>query len=418
MEAFKYVLRARGARSAAPLDRTSQAVAQEVQRFHSGLPDYEMTPLTALDGLAAKLGISKLWVKDESKRFGLNAFKALGGSYAMAHYLAEKLGKPLEELSFDALRAPQARRALGEITFVTATDGNHGRGVAWSARLLGHKAVVYMPKGSAQERLENIRAQGAQAEITEYNYDDTVRLAHRMGQKNGWVLIQDTAWPGYEEIPTRIMQGYTTLAWEVVHQLEEMGAEKPTHLLLQAGVGSFAGAAIGYFASVWGEERPITVIVEPDQADCLYRSAKADDGTLRFVSGSMNSMMAGLCCGEPNTISWEVINAYADAFVSCDDHYAAAGMRLLGRPELGDPAVVSGESGAVGVGVLAAIMEEAQLEPLRAALGLDPASRVLLVSTEGDTDRDNYQRILSQSPHMEGTEPLAAQPGTEDVSGS
>ena len=139
---------------------------------------------------------------------------------------------------------PAARRALGDITFVTATDGNHGRGVAWAARLLGQKAVVYMPKGSAAERLENIRAQGAQAEITEYNYDDAVRLANRMAEEHGWILIQDTAWPGYEEIPAHIMQGYTTLAAETLQQLEEQGAERPTHLFLQAGVGSFAGAAL------------------------------------------------------------------------------------------------------------------------------------------------------------------------------
>ena len=196
MEHFASVLRPRGQRPGADLTLTSPGEAEKARRFHSGLPGYAPTPLVSLDGLAHSLGVSKIWIKDESKRFGLNAFKALGGSYAMARCLSEKLGKPLEEMSFEELCAPAARRALGDITFVTATDGNHGRGVAWAARLLGQKAVVYMPKGSAAERLENIRAQGAQAEITEYNYDDAVRLANRMAEEHGWILIQDTAWPG------------------------------------------------------------------------------------------------------------------------------------------------------------------------------------------------------------------------------
>lgn len=397
MDDFTYVLRRRGEKPPAPLKLTGLEQAEKTSRFHAGLPGYAPTPLVALDGLAKKLGIEKLWVKDESKRFGLNAFKALGGSYAMGKYLAGKLGKPLEEMTFDELCSLQARRALGDVTFVTATDGNHGRGVAWSARLLGQKAVVYMPKGSAQERLENIRAQGAQAEITEYNYDDAVRLAERRAKEKGWVLVQDTAWPGYEEIPAHIMQGYATLAHEIVRQLEAAGEEKPTHLFLQAGVGSFAGAVLGYFTSVWGAERPVTAIVEPNKADCIYQSAKADDGTLHFVTGDMDSMMAGLCCGEPCTISWEILNSYADAFISCGDGYSARGMQLLGRPEEGDAAVVSGESGAVGAGVVEGILTEERLTQLRQGLGLDGRSRVLIISTEGDTDRANYQRILSEA---------------------
>ena len=192
------------------------------------------------------------------------------------------------------------------------------------------------------------------------------------------------------------MQGYTTLAREIGQQLELSGEEKPTHLFLQAGVGSFAGAALGYFTSLWGEDRPVTAIMEPDQADCVYRSAKADDGRLHFVTGDMNSMMAGLCCGEPCTISWEILNSYADAFISCGDEYAARGMRLLGRPEGEDQVVISGESGAVGAGVLEGILTEECLEPLRQALGLNENSRVLLISTEGDTDQANYQKILSE----------------------
>ena len=371
--------------------------AQEAARaFHGTIPGYSPTPLVSLEGLARRLGVGQLLVKDESRRFGLNAFKSLGGSYAIARYLGERLGMPAEDLTLAALRTPEARERLGEITFVTATDGNHGRGVAWAARELGHRAVVYMPKGSSRERLEAIRAQGAWAEITDQNYDGAVRLADRMARERGWVLIQDTAWPGYERIPAWIIQGYTTIAREIADQLAENGWEPPTHLFLQAGVGSFAGAVLGSFAARWGAACPVTCVVEPDRADCLYRSARA--GEITPVTGDMDSIMAGLCCGEPGTVSWPILRQGAAAFVSCGDDFTARGMRLLGRPEAGDPGIVSGESGAVGVGVLAALMEDPELEESRRTLGLDGASRVLCVSTEGDTDRERYRRILAGDP--------------------
>ena len=301
---LKYYINQKGEIPDTALSLTGGGALERASRFHKTIPGYAPTPLVSLDHLARKLGVTQVLVKDESKRFGLNAFKALGGSYAMARCLGQRLGWPEEKLTFEALMAPEVREKLGELTFVTATDGNHGRGVAWAARQLGHKSVVYMPKGSAQERLDNIRAQGAQAEITDLNYDDAVRLANRMGQEHGWILVQDTAWPGYEEIPAWIMEGYTTIAWELFQQLEDLGGRMPTHLFLQAGVGSFAGAMLGSFAARMGKDCPITCIVEPDRADCLYRSARAADGQLHPVTGEMNSMMAGLCCGEPCTISW------------------------------------------------------------------------------------------------------------------
>lgn len=373
---------------------TDQRAVERAMAFHRTVPGYAPTPLVALPALARELGVDKLWVKDESKRFGLNAFKALGGSYAIARWMGEKLGLEGEALTFQALTAPESREKLGEVTFVTATDGNHGRGVAWAARELGQRAVVYLPKGSARERLENIRALGAQAEITDLNYDDAVRLAARKGEEEGWVLIQDTAWPGYEQIPAWIMEGYTTLAGEIFDQLDEAGEEPPTHLFLQAGVGSFAGAVLGSAQCRWGKSCPVTCIVEPDQADCLYRTAQAADGQMHPVTGQMDSMMAGLCCGEPCTLAWDILGPCADAFLSCPDDYAALGMRLLGRPRGSDPAVVSGESGAVGVGALAGILQEERLHDLCWTLGLGPKARVLCISTEGDTDRANYQKIL------------------------
>ena len=365
--------------------------------FHSSFPQYSITPLARLDGMAKYLGLGGLFVKDESFRFGLNAFKVLGGSFAMARYIAKEMGRDVSEMTYDYLTSEAFRQEFGHATFFTATDGNHGRGVAWAAHKLGQKAVVHMPKGSSQARYENIAKEGAQVTIEEVNYDDCVRMAaaEAAETKHG-VVVQDTAWEGYEEIPAWIMEGYTTIAWELFQQLEDLGGRMPTHLFIQAGVGSFAGAILGSFAARLGKDCPITCIVEPDRADCLYRSARAADGKIHPVTGEMNSMMAGLCCGEPCTISWEIIRPGAAAFLSCSDEYSAMGMRLLGRPEPGDPAVVSGESGAVGVGVLSAILHEEKLEDLRWSLGLNESSRVLCISTEGDTDQANYQKIVGE----------------------
>lgn len=384
-----------------PFDGRKSCVSAEgvesVLSFHRGLPGYAPTPLVELPALAKSLGVAQILVKDESKRFGLNAFKALGCSYAIAGYLCRTFGLPLDDHTFARLRSDQYRTRLREITFVTATDGNHGRGVAWTAQTLGCRAVVYLPKGSAEERLNRILALGAEAKITDLNYDDAVRCADRMARKNGWVLIQDTAWEGYEDIPADIMRGYTTLARELEEQRLTHGWEKPTHLFLQAGVGSFAGATAGYLASRWGTDLPKIIVVEPDRADCLYRTARANDGTLHTVTGSMDSMMAGLCCGEPCPLGWNILNALACAFLSCNDTTAALGMRLLGRPLGSDPAVVSGESGAVTLGAVARLMREYALKDLRNTLRLDQTSRILLVSTEGATDRENYQKILGIS---------------------
>lgn len=379
------------------LKLTSYEVVAPAHKFHAGIDGYCPTPLISLKQQAKKLGLGALLVKDESKRFDLNAFKVLGGSYAIAKYLCEKLEIPVDETAFARLCTPEARAALGEITFVTATDGNHGRGVAWAARKFGHKAVVYMPKGTALERLENIQNLGAQAEITPYNYDDAVRLADRMAKEHGWVVVQDTAWLGYEETPTHIMQGYTTIAGEIEQQIAQNGYPKPTHLFMQAGVGSVAGAMAGYFAAQWGEACPTIVIVEPDKADCLFRTAKANDGTIHIVTGDMDSMMAGLCCGEPCTVSWEILKNHATAFVSCGDGYAAQGMQMLGRPLEGDPAIVSGESGAVTAGVVHGIMTEPRLKEFREQLGLDETSCVLVISTEGDTDQENYRKVMQET---------------------
>ena len=365
--------------------------AKQAQAFHASLPSYEPTALRRLDGLAEKFGLGGIFVKDESTRFGLNAFKGLGGSYCVARLLADRAGIPADGLTFERLQREDVRQIANDLTLVTATDGNHGRGIAWTARELGCKAVVYMPKGSSPERLGNIRALGAQAETTELNYDDTVRLADRVARKNGWELVQDTAWEGYEEVPTRIMQGYTTLALEAV---EQIGGEIPTHVFLQAGVGAMSGAIAAFLADRFRESRPTIVVVEPNAADCVYRTAAAGDGKLHKVEGDLNTIMAGLSCGEPCTVGWEMLRRYADHFVSVPDEIAEKGMRLLAQPVVGDAPIVSGESGAVTVGLLAELMENEQLAGMREAIGLDPNSKVLCVSTEGDTDRESYDRIV------------------------
>ena len=368
--------------------------SRQVRQFHRGIPGYEPTPLRKLSGFAEKLGVKGFYLKDEAPRFGLNAFKALGGSYAIGRVLCEELGIPMDETAFSRLISDEVRQELGERTFITATDGNHGRGVAWMARELRQKAVVYMPQGTVPERLQNIRALGAEAEILPMNYDDCVRRAAEMASAHGWTLVQDTAWEGYEEIPLWIMAGYTTMAGEIAEQLPS--GVIPTHLFLQAGVGSMAAAVAAYFASLWGEKCPKIIVVEPDKADCFYRTAKANDGHLHPVTGEMDSIMAGLCCGEPCPPAWEILKRTASAFISCDDDYTRAGMRRLYHPIGDDPVVISGESGAVTTGMAAAILEEENLRELKTALKMDESSVILCISTEGNTDRENFRRIVER----------------------
>ena len=375
---------------AADLSAFSLQEAQKARAFHPGFSQYTQTPLTSLPGLAKAVGVESIRIKDESYRFGLNAFKVLGGSYALGRYIARTLGEDIKDLPAQRILSEEIRRKLGQLTFVTATDGNHGRGVAWTANQLGQKSVVYMPKGSAQERLDNIRAEGSDASITDLNYDDAVRLAHKHAREYGWVMVQDTAWEGYTDIPLWIMQGYTTMGAEMAEQLPE----PPTHLFLQAGVGSMAGAMAGFFTALYGEKKPRIIIVEPNKADCLFRTAKAADGTLHNVTGDMDTIMAGLACGEPCSIGWEVLKSCADGFLTVPESAAADGMRILAAPCRGDDPVVSGESGAAAFGAAMNLLLDPNLREMKEQLGLDEHSRLLFISTEGDTDKENYRRIV------------------------
>ena len=372
------------------LDNVAKARA-----FHQSFPQYSITPLAQLKGMAGELGLGGLYVKDESYRFGLNAFKVLGGSFAMARYIAQQTGKDVSETDYAYLTGDKLKQEFGQATFFTATDGNHGRGVAWAANRLGQKAVVHMPKGTVKSRFDNIAKEGAKVTIEELNYDDCVRLAAKeANETEHGVIVQDTAWEGYEEIPAWIMQGYGTMADEANGQLNDYGVQRPTHVFIQAGVGSLAGAVQGYFANKYPDAPPTVVVMEAQVADCLYQGAMAGDGDPRFVGGDLLTIMAGLACGEPNTISWDILKNHVSVFTSCPDWVAAKGMRMLSAPVKGDPRVISGESGAVGMGLIATLMTDPAYAQLKQAIGLDEHSQVLMFSTEGDTDPVNYKKVV------------------------
>lgn len=367
----------------------------KARAFHRSFPQYSMTPLAKLKGMARTLGLGGVFVKDESYRFGLNAFKVLGGSFAMARYIAGELGRDVSEVDYLYLTSQKLWEEFGQATFFTATDGNHGRGVAWAANKLGQKSVVVMPKGSSKARFDAIAAEGARVSIEDLNYDECVRMAAAESAATPRsVMVQDTAWEGYEQIPAWIMQGYGTMAAEAAEQFDLYGIAKPTHIFVQAGVGSLAGAVEGYFANLFPDDPPKMVVVEAGAADCLYRSALAGDGKTHAVEGDLTTIMAGLACGEANTIAWDILRNHTGVFVSCPDWVTAKGMRMLGVPVKGDPAVISGESGAVGFGLLATVMENAEYCELREVIGLDESSQVLCFSTEGNTDSGRYRSIV------------------------
>jgi diaminopropionate ammonia-lyase len=361
--------------------------------FHRSFPQYSPTPLVKLSHLADLFGIRGIYIKDESFRFDLNAFKVLGGSYAIAKYIAKRLGRNIAEINYDTLVSEETKRKLGDITFYTATDGNHGRGVAWAANRLKQKAVVFMPRGSSHIRLQAILNEGAEAAVTDLNYDDAVRLANKKASEdpNG-VVVQDTAWDGYEEIPSWIMQGYGSMAVEAIEQLKEAGVERPTHVFVQAGVGSLAGAVIGYFTDLFPDNPPVMAVVEASAANNLYISSIA--GKLVGLKGNLSTIMAGLACGEGNTISWEILKNYARFFVSAPDWVASRGMRVLAVPVKGDEKVISGESGAVTMGLLFTLLRKEEYRDLKKAMGLNSKSVVLLFSTEGNTDPEKFRDVV------------------------
>lgn len=374
------------------LQHFSKDVMQKVFQFQQTSEKFTKTPFIALDQLAANIGVEKVFVKDESKRFGLNAFKVMGGIYAIGKYIAQLLGKDISEVTFEQLRSEEIKGEIGEITFISATDGNHGRGVAWAARELGQKAIIYMPKGSSNHRLQALKNEGAQAEITDVNYDETIRICHHLAEENGYVMVQDTAWEGYDEIPLWIMQGYATIVQEIYEDLKTMDEAPPTHVFVQAGVGSFAAGIVASFIQLYGTGEMEFFVVEPNLADCYYRSFANNGGDLEVVTGDMNSIMAGLCCGEPNVRAFRILKQYTNTFYSCEDDVAALGMRILGNPLECDEKIISGESGAVSLGLVYYLKKYAT--SLAEQIGLDEHARILVINSEGDTDPIHYRDVV------------------------
>jgi diaminopropionate ammonia-lyase len=376
------------------LDLMSEENVTKANEFHKSFPQYSVTPLQKLSALASYLGVKGIYCKDESYRFGLNAFKVLGGSYAMGRYIAKELGRDISQLPYNVLSSDKLEE-FGQATFFTATDGNHGRGVAWAAKRLGQKAVVRMPKGTTKTRFDNIAKEGAEVTIEEVNYDDCVRMAAAEAAKTEHgIIVQDTAWAGYEEIPSWILQGYGTLVLEADKQLKENGVDRPTHVFVQAGVGSLAGAVVGYFAHKYKENPPVMVVCEASAADCLYRSAVQADGNLVNVTGDLQTIMAGLACGEGNTIGWDILKNHVTVFASCPDWMSAKATRIYANPLENDPHIISGESGSVPLGLAYTALHDEDAKDLKEALKLDENSNILVISTEGDTDPVRYREIV------------------------
>jgi diaminopropionate ammonia-lyase len=330
----------------------------------------------------------------------LRSFKVLGGSFAIYRFIKSRLGLDDAELSFTELMSPPVRDQVRSMTFAAATDGNHGRGVAWAANQLGCQAVIYVHKETSQARIKAIESNGAKVVVVDGTYDDAVRQINMDAQENGWQVISDTSWEGYEDIPTWVMQGYTTLLSETQEQLAAQGIIKPTHIFVQAGVGALAAATIGFYHKLFGADQPVSVVVEPTNAACLFESARMGDGQPHKVGGDLQTIMAGLACGEPSAIAWKILWDCADMFLACPDYVAAKGMRVYAVPLKGDPFVVSGESGAVTLGALMYTAESPEFAPLKEILQLDRHSQVLLINSEGNTDPDHFRRIV-----WEGVQP-------------
>ncbi len=353
-------------------------------------PGYAVTRLCPLPALAQAAGVASIHYKDEGSRFGLGSFKGLGGAYAVAQALsrelAQRLGRPVtaNDLLYDAT----VRQHSADITVTCATDGNHGRSVAWGAQMLGCRCVIYIHATVSVGRRDAIARYGAQVVRTTGNYDDSVQEAERDARAKGWFVISDTSYPGYMDVPRDVMQGYQVMVQEAVQALPQW----PTHVFVQAGVGGFAAAVCAYFWERDAAERPVFVVVEPDRADCLMQSARA--GEVVAVKGELDTLMAGLACGEVSLLAWDILATGANAFCTIPDAAAVHTMRLLASPMAGDPAIVAGESAVAG---LAAALLCAQDARARETLGLGSDSRVLLFGSEGDTDPDLYRQLVGRS---------------------
>ncbi|WP_296740953.1 diaminopropionate ammonia-lyase [Mesorhizobium sp.] len=368
--------------------------AGEAERFLAARDNHAETPLHALPAFAGELGIGALHVKDEGKRLGLGSFKALGGAYAVMRLVLEEAGKRLgRAVDVAELHKPEVKAVAAQMTFACATDGNHGRSVAQGANLVGARSVIFVHSGVSNERVAAIARFGAEMVRVAGDYDQSVREAARVAAERGWTVVSDTSWPGYERIPGLVMQGYTVIVREALKRLPE----PPTHVFLQAGVGGFAAAIAGHLAIVLGEKRPTVTVVEPARAACIYETAKA--GRPVTIAHSQPTVMAMLECYEPSLVAWRVLSRLGDAFMTVDEEDAVSVMNRLARPAGNDPAIVSGESGGAG---LAGLIRAAADKKMRAALGLDAGSRVLIINSEGATDPGRYAELVGMAPEEVG----------------
>jgi diaminopropionate ammonia-lyase len=366
------------------------AAAERVERFLSFRRNHAPTPLHALPALAAELGVGALDVKDEGFRLGLGSFKALGGAYAVICLLLEA-ASARHGRAFDVgdLHHPDVRAVAADMTFACATDGNHGRSVAQGAQLTGARAVIFVHGGVSDSRVAAIARFGAEIVRVAGTYDDSVTTAARVSVENGWTVVSDTSWAGYERIPALVMQGYTALMREALRER----AAPPTHVFVQAGVGGIAAALAGHLALTLGDSRPAFVVVDPARAACIFETAKA--GRPVKIAHGAPTVMAMLECYEPSPLAWRVLSRAADAFMTVEDADAVAVMNRLARPAGSDPAIVAGESGGAG---LAGAIRAATDGEIREKLGLDAASRILVVNTEGATDPQRYAELVGLSP--------------------
>ena len=360
----------------APLGRDSL-------NFHRRLPGYEPTPLIDAPGLAETLGVGRVWVKDESSRLGLPAFKILGASWAVFRALEEHSGHAIG--AWDDLHGLRERvEPLKPLALAAATDGNHGRAVARMAKLLGLGAHIFVPADMVPARIEAIESEGAVVTVVDGGYDDAVaRSAEEAGERT--LVISDTSWPGYEDVPRWVIEGYSTILWEIEDELARRGEEGPDLVVAQIGVGAFAAAVISHFRGTGANVKILGV--EPKDADCALASAQA--GRIVSLPSPHPSVMAGLNCGTPSLVAWPVVSGGTDVFVSIEDEWAHRAMRTLAAA-----GVVSGETGGAGLAGLLALAYGGRTD-LERLLGVGEGSTVLIFNCEGATDPEAYGRIVA-----------------------
>lgn len=346
------------------------------------------TPLISLPALAAHLGIKSLHFKDEGQRAPLKSFKMIGGAFAVAEVLADLVTEATgTRPDPKALVAGTYKHLTGQAVMTCATDGNHGRAVAWAAQRFGAKAVIYVGEAVSPGRVAAMEAWGAEVRRVKGVYEDAVAAAAAKAA-DGWHVISDTAYPGCEAVPRLVMQGYAVLADEIIAAVPEV----PTHVFLQCGVGGMAGAVTARIRQCWGME-PRIIIVEPERADCAFQSART--GRMTPASGDLDTLCAGLACGELSSTAWEILSVAANGFAIFTEDEALAAMRHLNRPLPGDPSIVAGECAGAGLAGLAKIAENFNL---RSSLALDESARAVIIGTEGDTDPAVHRQLLESPP--------------------